>query len=53
VVYSCSVLIFFSWVCHFDWQEQIAADATDAEEPYDMGSDVVEPDARPEVYCQM
>jgi hypothetical protein len=59
VVYSCSALIYFSWVCHFDWQEQIAADSANAKEldavgPDAMESDTrepdaVEPDAGPEV----
>jgi hypothetical protein len=39
VASSCSALICLSWICHFDWQEQIAAVATIA----------VEPDAEPEV----
>jgi hypothetical protein len=30
---SCSVLICLSWVCHSDWQEQIAVVAADAMEP--------------------
>jgi hypothetical protein len=34
-------LIYFSWVCHSDWQEQIAIDATDAKELDAMGPDVV------------
>jgi hypothetical protein len=42
VASSCSALICLSWVCHFDWQEQIADVAADAVEP-----DVMEPDALP------
>jgi hypothetical protein len=58
VAYSCSALICFSCVCHFDWQEQIFANAADAEEPDVMEPDTREPDAvqpnaRPEVQCQM
>jgi len=33
VASSCSALICLSWICHFDWQEQIAAVATNAVEP--------------------
>jgi hypothetical protein len=53
-------LICFSWFSHFDWQEQIVADATDAEEPDAVGEpnaieldtgepDAVEPNVVPEV----
>jgi hypothetical protein len=61
--YSCSSLICFSWVCHSNWQEQIAADVPHAEEPDVVGLDAVEPDAMEpdtgepnpgvEVYCRM
>jgi len=59
-------LICYSWVCHSDWQEQISAEAADAEEPTAVGlgaleldameldtgvPDVVEPYAGPEVLC--
>jgi hypothetical protein len=58
VAYSCSSLICFSWVCHSDWQEQIAIDTTDAEESDAMRLDAVEPDTGepdvgPEVYYRM
>jgi hypothetical protein len=43
-----------SWVCHYDWQEQIVVVATYAEEldvmePNDVGPDAMEPDVRPKV----
>jgi hypothetical protein len=39
-------LIFFSWVCHSDWQKQIVADAEepDANEPVAKGPYAGEPD---------
>jgi hypothetical protein len=54
VAFSCSVLICLSWVCYFDWQEQIVAMAADDEEPdaveHDaMHLDAMDPDAGPEV----
>jgi len=44
VASSCSTLICLSWICHNDWQEQIAVVAVDAMEP-----DTMEPDVRLEV----
>ncbi|XP_062167007.1 hydroxycinnamoyl-CoA:piscidic acid hydroxycinnamoyltransferase-like [Alnus glutinosa] len=45
VAYSCSALICLSWICHSDWQEQIA----DAVESNTREPDGVEPDVGPEV----
>jgi hypothetical protein len=45
VASSCSALICLSWICHSDWQEQIATVSADVVEPDAMELDAVEPDA--------
>jgi hypothetical protein len=49
VAFSCCALICLSWICHSNWQEQIAHFATDVVEPDGMKPDAVEPDAGLEV----
>jgi hypothetical protein len=51
---SCSALTCLSWVCHSNWQEQIADVVVDAEKPDVVEPDAMDPDAvgpntRPEV----